>query len=124
MKPIRQYEAEQNDLAKPIQQSWSAENEAWEAEKSGIINAIRQAARKGKDCAELKHRLTEIEIRKPEKPKIPRLLMVDSTSEALTHRLANDWPVAGMLSSEAGAVFGGHAIGKESVMRTLATFNA
>ena len=33
------------------------------------------------------------------------------------------WPVGGVLSSEAGIVFGGHAMGKESVMRNLSLLN-
>ncbi|MFA7186220.1 MAG: DUF3987 domain-containing protein, partial [Victivallales bacterium] len=43
---------------------------------------------------------------------------------ALIHRLAMKYPVGGLLSNEAGLIFGGHAMGKDSLMRTLSTLNS
>jgi putative DNA primase/helicase len=88
------------------------------------LTAIREASRRGKDTAELKTKLADLETRKPERPKVPQLLIGDATSEALTWRLAHKWPVGGLLSAEAGVVFGGHAMGRDSIMRNLATLNS
>ncbi|MFA7013709.1 MAG: DUF3987 domain-containing protein, partial [Desulfobacterales bacterium] len=83
----------------------------------------RDGAKRGKDTGELKKRLADLEARKPERPRVPRLLWDDSTTEALTWGLANCWPVGGILSSEGGAVLGGHSMRAEGLMKTLAVFN-
>jgi len=41
----------------------------------------------------------------------------------LAYDLANKWPSGGVVSAEAGIVFGSHGMGKDSVMRNLATLN-
>jgi putative DNA primase/helicase len=122
-KTIRDWEAEQEKLAEPDLQANRAANEAWEAEKTGVVNAIREASKRGKDTDQLKEKLVVMEAQEPKKPMVPRLLVGDATSEALTYRLAHVWPVGGMLSAEAGIVFGGHAMGRDSIMRNLATLN-
>ena len=47
----------------------------------------------------------------------------DATPEALGWSLANGWPSAGVMSSEAGIVFGGHGMSPDSVMRNLSLMN-
>lgn len=59
----------------------------------------------------------------PNAPVVPRLLYADATPEALAHGLASQWPSGILLSAEAGAVFGAHAMGIESVVRNLALLN-
>jgi len=123
-KQIRTWEVEQEELYKPEMQTWRAADDAWKAERDGLITAIREAKKKGRDTGKDKNELIEHEARKPEPPKVPRLLVGDATSEALTWRLAALWPVSGLLSSEAGVIFGGHAMGRDSIMRNLATMNS
>ncbi|MFA7013717.1 MAG: DUF3987 domain-containing protein, partial [Desulfobacterales bacterium] len=120
---IRAWQARQTELFKPALNDWRAADAAWNAERDGLINAIRDGAKRGKDTGELKKRLADLEARKPERPRVPRLLWDDSTTEALTWGLANRWPVAGILSSEGGAVLGGHSMRAEGIMKTLAVFN-
>jgi len=120
-KAIREWEAAQEERLKPVIDAWRAADDAWKAEHDGIALAIKEAARRYKDTGELKERLRDLEAKKPNRPRVPRLLVGDATTEALTWRLAQSWPVAGVLSSEAGAVFGSHAMGKDSIMRNLAS---
>jgi putative DNA primase/helicase len=54
---------------------------------------------------------------------MPKLILGDETPESLACRLATDWPSAGIVSSEAGIVFGSHGMGSDSVMRNLALLN-
>ncbi len=122
-KAIREYEAVQEELAQQALRDYRSALGAWEAKKAGTVNAIRDASKKGKETAQLERQLARIEANRPEKPKIPKLLIGDATCEALTYRLSQNWPVGGVLSSEAGIVLGGHAMGKDSVMRNLATLN-
>jgi putative DNA primase/helicase len=67
--------------------------------------------------------LPTLRASKPAPPRLPRLLYSDVTSEKLTRNLATNWPAAGMVSSEGGIVFGGHALGKDSANRTVSAIN-
>lgn len=123
-KPVQQWEAEQAEAAKPDLTRYEIESQAWEAKKSGKLAAIKESSKRGEDTSDLEEELARIEAEKPIQPKVPRLLFSDATPEALTHRLAHGWPVGGVLSSEAGVVFGGHAMSKESAMRNMSMLNS
>ena len=123
-KPVQQWEAERAEAAKPDLDRFRSEEGAWTAKKSGLLTAIKDTAKLGKPTGELEQKLIDLESNKPELPKVPRLLYGDATPEALAHRLANEWPVGGVLSSEAGAVFGSHGMKSDSAMRNMAMLNS
>lgn len=122
-KAISEYEEIQAELAKPVLKDYKAAIEAWEAKRSGIKEKIRQLAKEDKSSESMEIYLRDLEHDKPEPPRIPRLLYADATPEALAYGLAKDWPSGGVVSAEAGIVFGAHGMGKESVMRNLALLN-
>lgn len=120
---IRDYEAQQAELAKPAVKDYHAALDAWEAQRKGILDGIRAGAKDGKDTQVLEHKLRELEHDKPEGPRVPRLIYADATPESLKWSLAKVWPSGGVVSSEAGIVFGSHGMGNESAMRNLGTLN-
>ncbi|MGZ8916390.1 MAG: DUF3987 domain-containing protein [Methylobacter sp.] len=120
---IHQYETEQAELAVPLLKDYAAALAAWNAEREGILSAIKDAGKKGKTVAELRDNLTQLEYDKPEPPRIPRLILGDETPENLAYTLAKNWPSAGIVSSEAGIVFGAHGMGNDSAMRNMALLN-
>lgn len=120
---IRQYEAEQAELAAPLLKDYGAELAAWNAEREGLLSSIKEAGKKNKPTQDLRDDLIELERRKPEPPRIPRLILGDETPENLAYTLAKNWPSAGVVSSEAGVVFGAHGMGKDSGMRNMALLN-
>jgi putative DNA primase/helicase len=122
-KPIQAYEQEQAELAKPLLKDYAAALSAWNAQREGILSAIKEAAKKGKPVAELRDSLAQIEHDKPEPPRIPKLIRGDETPENLAYVLAKDWRSGGVMSSEAGNVLGGHGMGRDSLMRYLALLN-
>ena len=122
-KAIYDYEAEQAEAAKPELKDYNAALEAWDAKRAGIKEKIRQLAKDNKPSASMEAALRDLEHEKPQAPKIPRLLYADATPEALAFGLAKQWPSAGVVSAEAGIVFGSHGMGKDSVMRNLALLN-
>lgn len=122
-KPIRDYEEAQAEAAKPILKDHQAAIEAWDAKRNGIKEQIRRLAKAGKPTRGEEQSLRDLEHEKPEAPRIPRLLYADATPEALAFGLAKHWPSGGVVSAEAGIVFGSHGMGKDSVMRNLATLN-
>ena len=122
-KVIHDYEAQQAEAAKPLVKDHRAALEGWEARRGGIKDKIRQLAKAEKPTGQLDESLRNLEHDKPEAPRVPRLIYGDATPEALKWNLAMLWPSGGVVSSEAGIVFGAHGMGKDSVMRNLATLN-
>ena len=120
---IRDYEEAEAEAAKPVLKDHRAEVEAWEAKRSGVKDKIRHLAKESEATASMEAALRDLEQHKPEPPRIPRLLYADATPEALAYGLAKQWPSAGVVSAEAGIVFGSHGMGKDSVMRNLALLN-
>lgn len=121
--PIRDFEAAQAEAAKPILKDYQAAIEAWDAKRGGIKENIRQLAKGGKSTHSAESSLRDLEHDKPEAPRIPRLMYADATPEALAFGLAKQWPSGGVVSAEAGIVFGSHGMGKDSVMRNLGLLN-
>lgn len=120
-KALRDHDAAQFEAAKPEVTIYEASKSAWSAEKSGIEAAIKHASKGGEDTSDLKRQLLAHQNMEPKPPKIPRLVYGDATPEALIDGLAA-WKSGGVMSAEAGAILGGHAMG-DSAMRNLATLN-
>jgi putative DNA primase/helicase len=97
--------------------------QAWEAKRSGLKDKIRELAKKQHSTVITETALHDLEFSKPVAPRVPKLLHADITPEKLGHFLANEWPSGGVVSNEAGAVFGSHGMGKDSIMRNLALLN-
>lgn len=122
-KVLRDYENRQQEEAKPEIKRYKADLSIWESINAGMLDAIKQAAKSGKDTGHIEDALHKHEEKKPKAPRVPRLLYSDFTPEALTYSLAKIWPSGAVISSEAGSVFGSHAMGKDSQLRTLAILN-
>lgn len=120
---IRQYQDEQAEAMKPALDAYHASIAGWEAERDGILSAIKVASKSGKPADALKRDLAEMQQDKPQAPRVPRMLLGDETPENLAWGLSKNWPSAGVISAEAGIVFGAHGMGKDSVMRNLALLN-
>lgn len=122
-KAIRDYEDRVREGSKPALSDYEADLAAWQAQKEGIDAKIKELAKNGKPSADKVRELKDLTASKPQKPRVPKLILGDTTSEALGYSLAKDWPSGGIVSSEAGIVFGGHAMGSESMMRNFAMLN-
>ncbi len=123
---IRDFERDQAELAKPELAKHRADFSAWEAEKAGVTGAIKNAAAKDgekESIGNLRSRLEQLEKEKPVPPRIPKLIRGDDTPESLAWAMAQEYPSAGVLSSEAGLILGAHAMGKDTIMRNLGLLN-
>lgn len=123
VKAIREFQAQQEEAAKPRIMDHRGALEAWDSKRSGIKEKIRQLAKSAKPTGEHEAVLRDLERAKPESPRVPKLIYGDATPEALKWGLATHWPSGGVLSSEAGVVLGSHGMGKDTLMRNLATLN-
>ena len=122
-KPIRDYEAKEQEAAKPTVRAYKSEHEAWEAQRSGLKEKIKALAKDGKPSALQVQQLHDLDEDEPTSPRVPRLIYGDTTPEPLAFNLATQWPSGGIVSSEAGTVFGGHGMGGDSAMRNMALLN-
>lgn len=95
-KPIRDWEREQERKAKAQQKEYEAELQAWQ--KCSDPDPDDKPA--------------------PPDP-VPRILRGDDTPEALAIALS-EYPVAAVISAEAGTIFGSHAMNADAVQRNLA----
>ena len=120
---IKDYEAKQVDLAKPFVKQYKAAVGAWESKCSGVKEQIKNNAKRNIDTRADERRLCDLENEKPIAPRVPQLFFHDATPQALAHELAKRWPSGGVVSAEAGIVFGGHGMKSDSVMQNLATLN-
>lgn len=120
---IRDYQADQAELAKPEQEKHRAKLAAWEAKRAGMLDAIKQASKASKATTSIENELHKHEQDKPEPPRVPKLIRGDDTPENLAYVLAREWPSAGAISAEAGAILGAHGMGSESAMRNMGLIN-
>jgi putative DNA primase/helicase len=120
---IESYEKDQAEIAKPLLAKYRAGLDAWEAKKAGIKDRLRQLSKEQKSTTPVETALRDLEDDKPVAPKVPRLIHNDATPEALAHGLVREWASGGVVSAEAGLVFGAHGMGKDSVMRNLSLLN-
>lgn len=121
---IREWEREQAERTEPEVSRHAAALSAWTAKREGVLQAIKTAAKSGKSTSLKEDELDRMEADKPQAPRVPSLIFGDATPEALAFNLAQGWPSGGVLSSEAGIVFGSHAMGRESITRNLALLNS
>ena len=120
---LRDWEAGQRQEMSPLVAKFEAATVVFDAKKAGIVEAIKHKRRRSQDTAGEEQELEALVGDAPVVPLVPRLLYADATPEALAHALATGWPSGGVLSAEAGAVFGAHSMGPDTIMRNLAMLN-
>jgi len=120
---IVDYQDQQREAAKSDREAHRAAMTAWEAKRDGLRDAIKQAAKKGNTTSGLEASLRKLESEKPEPKRVPTLCREDATPEGLAKKLENEWPSAGVISNEAGIVFGSHAMKEETAMRNFGLLN-
>ena len=120
---LRDWETGRRQEMSPEIAKLEAATAVFEAKKAGIVEAIKHKRRRAQDTAGEERELESLVGHAPVPPLIPRLLYADATPEALAHALATGWPSGGVLSAEAGAVFGAHGMGQDTILRNLALLN-
>ncbi|MDH5637728.1 MAG: DUF3987 domain-containing protein, partial [Nitrospinota bacterium] len=147
MTSVHEWEKEQSAKATKEYEEYESAQAAWEARHKGLLDRIRKNKRNGSKSASKDKKdespsdssfsgvdlsgilspedieLEELKRTKPKAPIIPRLLHNNATTEALIRNLAKGWPSGGMITSEAGTVFGGHSMKAEGIKANLAQLN-
>jgi putative DNA primase/helicase len=126
-KAIRDHEQAQAEAMQPAIKEHKAKFSAREAERGGLVAAIKETSKGvkqgGKTMDVLRAELMALEKDEPQAPRVPRIILGDETPENLAWSLAKSWPSSGIISSEAGVVLGSHGMGRDSLMRYLSALN-
>ncbi len=120
---IETHQREKSEALKPQLENYKADLTVWDAKKAGIAEAVKKAMKNGESTAAHEADMRQLEQDKPKIVRVPKLIRGDDTPENLSWAMMREWPSAGVLSSEAGVVFGAHGMGSESVTRNLALLN-
>ena len=120
---LRDWERDRAATCAPRVAAHEAAVASTEAKRAGLLEGIKRKRRDMQETTEEDAALEELAIHAPAPVTVPRLLYADATPEALSHALATGWPSAAVLSAEAGAVFGAHGMGYETILRNLALLN-
>lgn len=120
---ISEWERNQAELAKPEVRKYHVDHQSWQMQFEGLKQKIKDTAKNQKPTEALTLQLHDLKDHEPIAPRVPRLIYGDVTPEQLTYSLAKGWPSAGVLSSEAGIVFGSHGMNGDSAMRNMSQIN-
>ncbi|WP_417309853.1 YfjI family protein [Devosia sp.] len=121
MEPLHDWQARQARAFREAKKGYDAQLEAW----SAAGDELRQMQTQVDHTAALGFDLDQVKLHeaaKPQEPRLAQLLRGDDTTEALLIDL-QQYPIAAVISSEAGVLFGSHSMGNETAMRNLATIN-
>ncbi|PHI31256.1 hypothetical protein CRN84_18885 [Budvicia aquatica] len=92
------------------QSVYEADLQSWNAIAKSKIKQIRKNEEKGIDNTFEQERLRAHYVNKPKKPRVPKILYSDATTEAITQDLVENIGSAGLVSDEGGVIFNGRAI--------------
>ncbi len=124
--PIRRYEALEAERNRGTMLDYKAREASWQEQKRAILERLRMARRKS-DFGKVKSEEADLqahEANEPERPRVPRLLITEESSENLGWILARDWPSMALLCAEGGLVLGGHAMQRDQVTRNISMYDA
>jgi len=121
-KSIRAYELKKALDLKDQIEARKKQITIWQAKRNGLVTAIEKCAKEGKAADKFEVELNSMPP-KPEPVRVPMILRGDDTTENLAFALVNEWPSAAVVDSEAGAVFGAHAMKADNVMGGLSFKN-
>lgn len=120
---ITSWETNQAELAKPDIKSHKVEYDSWQMQYEGLKQKIKETAKQQKPVGMLTNQLMQLKNDEPLPVRVPRLVYADSTPEQLGYSLTKLWPSGGVLSSEAGVVFGSHGMSSSSAMSNMSLLN-
>ena len=120
---ISKWESNQAEMAKPDIKRYQVEYDSWLMQYEGHKQKIKETAKQQKSTSTLTAQLLQLKHDEPLPVRVPRLIYGDATPEQLGYALISQWPSAGVLSSEAGIVFGSHGMSGDSAMRNMALLN-
>jgi hypothetical protein len=127
-KSLREWQRDKAEENKDEVRKSVALHAAWEAERTGLLTAIREAKRSskpinGNSLDRLKNELESHELDEPEELHPQRLFFEDTNAEALAYFAAKGYQSFSLWSDEAGLTIGSHGMRDDRMMGFLALLN-
>lgn len=119
--PIRDWEAQQRKDFRERRARFEAALEDWKRQGDDLNRNIESGFLADQLGTDLDPRVIH-QLAEPKEPKRVRILRGDDTPEALASAL-EAYPIASIISAEAGTIFGSHGMNPEAVTRNLAQAN-
>lgn len=113
---IEKFMVDQDELYRQKLDEYQNKYNAWEAQKGGILDAIRKKCGKNQPTDEEQERLDELNKHKPKKPKRFKLIHERMSPQALIKNLSECYPTTGIISDEAVSVFSSRGLSDMGVL--------
>lgn len=121
-KPIKDWENKKCQEYVEICRGFECGMLIWSAKMEGLKDSLKKSKNQSR-IEEIEIAINELMLSKPQRPIIPRIIYADCTPEALAKSLALGHHSGALISSEAGAILGGHSMNNDSIMRNLSLLN-
>jgi putative DNA primase/helicase len=122
LSPINEFEASEAVRLSPEIEKARSGLLAFNAKRKRLLKKIEKHASDRQMIADLEKSLALLGS-EPLVPRVPQLIRQDDTPEVTAKSLAFEWPSVGIITAEAGIVFGGHAMNDDNVMKAMARLN-
>jgi len=109
LKPLHEKEEQLEKNYNREYQAYCKENQIAVSVRKALENKLKSLIKRGKDIAEVKSEI--MALQPPELPIRRKLTFNDATPAAIKAFLCGNWNAVGVMSDEAGTIFGGHALG-------------
>lgn len=119
LKAVRDIQCEQDIEYERLVSRWKIQHKVWGIQQRTAQKRIEKAAIKCEETLELEVRYAEVLGFEPVHPRRFKLLYEDSSSEALFRGLYQNYPSAGVVSSEGGGALKGAALNDFSKQNAL-----
>lgn len=120
IKAVRDYEREQAEIQRIAMEQWKIEHDIWETKRKSYLSDI-----KGNDSTKSREAQANLESlgTEPAMPPSRDRTVTEPTYEGLVRKFYEGQPSLGVFADEGGQFLGGHAMGKDNRLKTLAAFN-
>lgn len=119
---IKAWERKATEGIKEAQAQFKINSDEYDAKLSGLKSELLGAIAKGGSTDSIKAKMVALQLNAPVEPIAPCMFYSDTSREALTFGLSK-YPTGGILSAEAGYIFGSHLMKKENAMGAVSFFN-
>jgi len=119
---IKAWERKATVKAEKAMVQYQTNKEEFDSKLSDLKSKLLSTMAKGGSTDSIKAEMVALKLNAPVEPLAPCMFYSDTSREALTFGLSK-YPSGGILSAEAGYIFGSHLMKKENAMGAVSFFN-
>lgn len=105
-RPIRDFEASNIEKNREINSNYAIDMKIWRLREAALKKKVASFTEDSEESQEAEQQLREHYKAQPEKPSAMRMLFDDVSPTAIISSMHDQWPSVGIISDEAGKIFG------------------